>query len=59
VTVERGSPHRLGDRLKNLPEGWEYRVEVVTEDLVMNLTPNEPIPSVPDEFDQYYIRIPE
>ena len=49
----------LGDRLEKLPKGWEYRVNVLAEDLVMNLTPNEPIPSVQDEFNQIYIRIPE
>ena len=49
----------LGERFKELPEGWEYRVESPTEDLVMNLAPDEPIPSVADEFDQIYIRIPE
>ena len=48
----------LGDRMEQLPEGWEYRVTVLDEDLVMDLTPNEPIPSVQDEFDQIYIRIP-
>ncbi len=45
--------------IRREPPGWEYRVEVPAEDLVMKLTPNEPIPSVPDEFDQDYIRIPE
>ena len=49
----------LGDRFKELPDGWEYRVTTLDEDLVMNLTPHEPIPSVQDEFDQIYIRIPE
>ncbi len=49
----------LGDKFQELPEGWKYRVEVMTEDLVMNLTPNKPIPSVQDEFDQVYIRIPK
>jgi len=49
----------LGDRFQELPEDWEYRVEAPEEDLVMKLTPNEPIPSVQDEFDQIYIRIPE
>ncbi len=49
----------LGDRFMKLPDAWEYRVKVPDEDLVMNLTPNEPIPSVKDEFDQIYIRIPE
>ena len=57
--VQTESLSTLADQLEKLPEGWKYRVEVLTEDLVMKLTPNEPIPSVPDEFDQYYIRIPE
>lgn len=48
----------LGERMLGLPEGWQYRVVVLEQDLVMNLTPNEPIPSVQDEFDQIYIRIP-
>jgi len=49
----------LGERFQNLPEGWEYRVQVPKEDLEMKLTPNAPIPSVQDEFDQIYIRVPE
>lgn len=49
----------LGERFKQLPEGWQYRVTVLADDLVMNLTPSAPIPSVQDEFDQIYIRIPE
>lgn len=49
----------LGKEMKKLPEGWTYRVKTLRKDLVMNLTPHEPIPSVQDEFDQIYIRIPE
>ncbi len=49
----------LGERFKQLPEGWQYRVQVLTRDLVMKLTPAAPIPSVQDEFDQIYIRIPQ
>ena len=45
--------------MEGLPDGWEYRAVDLEEDLVMNLTPAEPIPSVSDEFDQIYIRIPE
>lgn len=48
----------LGERMKRLPEGWKYRVKVLETDLVMKLTPKKPIPSVQDEFDQIYIRIP-
>jgi len=49
----------LGKKFKNLPKGWKYRVKVLDNDLAMKLTPREPIPSVQDEFDQIYIRIPE
>ena len=49
----------LGNEFKELPEGWKYQVVTPSKDLVMNLTPAEPIPSVADEFDQIYIRIPE
>ncbi len=48
----------LGDDFEGLPEGWSYQVIVPEEDLVMHLTPAKPIPSVQDEFDQIYIRIP-
>ena len=48
-----------GGEFQGPPEGWEYVVNVLTEDLVMNLTPDAPIPSVQDEFDQIYVRIPE
>lgn len=49
----------LGQRFKQLPDGWAYRVVNLTEELVMKLSPKEPIPSVQDEFDQIYIRIPK
>ncbi|QDU79073.1 hypothetical protein Pla110_07770 [Polystyrenella longa] len=49
----------LGERFKELPAGWRYRVRILEKDLVMNLTPNAPIPSVQDEFDQIYIRSSE
>ena len=49
----------LGDQFKDLPDGWKYQVAIPDEDIVMNLTPAHAIPSVSDEFDQIYIRIPE
>ena len=49
----------LGEEFQELPEGWSYQVIEPEEDLVMHLTPAKPIPSVQDEFDQIYIRIPE
>lgn len=49
----------LGDKFKQLHKGWKYKVEVLKEDLVMNLTFDRTIPSVQDEFDQIYIRIPK
>lgn len=47
----------LGDRLTQLPPGWRYRARTLTEDLVLDLTPNETIYGIGDEFDQYYTRI--
>jgi hypothetical protein len=56
--VPEDSLSTLGDDFRKLPDGWKYEVVDPKEDLVMNLTPDEPIPSVQDEFDQIYIRIP-
>lgn len=49
----------LGDKYKQLPQGWEYQVVSPAEDIKMNLTPAHGIPSVIDEFNQIYIQIPE
>lgn len=49
----------LGEKFQRLPDGWSYQVNIPAEDLVMNLTSDKPIPSIQDEFDQIYIRIPE
>jgi hypothetical protein len=49
----------LGEKMTKLPEGWTYQVVSPSEDLMMNLTPAKTIPSVQDEFDQIYIRIPK
>ena len=57
VPVERLAT--LDQEMTSLPAGWQYRVQVLDKDLVMKLTPREPIPSVQDEFDQIYIRVPE
>lgn len=57
--VPKDSLATLGNDFKNLPAGWKYRVVNLTNDLVMNLTPDAPIPSVSDEFDQIYIQIPK
>lgn len=56
--IPKESLETLGDDFKELPDGWEYRVVVLNEDLVMNLTTAAPIPSTTDEFDQIYIQIP-
>ncbi len=44
-------------QFKELPEGWKYEVVNPTGTLQMNVTPDEPIPSVKDEFDQIYMKI--
>lgn len=49
----------LGKRFQKLPSGWKYQVKTLDDDLTMNLTPDTPIPSVQDEFNQIYIRMPE
>jgi hypothetical protein len=50
---------KLGDQMKKLPKGWKYRTRILTEDLVLDLTPDETIYGVGDEFHQYYMRIPK
>jgi hypothetical protein len=57
--VPHDSLARLGEKFQHLPQGWKYRATVLDKDLVMKLTPKAPIPSVQDEFDQIYIRIPK
>lgn len=47
----------LGERLKQLPKGWQYRTRILSEDLVLDLGPDKTIYAVGDEFHQYYTRI--
>lgn len=56
--VPKDSLDTLGEQMQDLPDGWSYDVVTITDDLVFDLTPDAPIPSVQDEFDQIYIRIP-
>jgi hypothetical protein len=48
---------RLGEQMKQLPKGWQYRTRTLTEDLVLDLRPDKTIYAVGDEFHQYYTRI--
>jgi hypothetical protein len=48
---------KLGEQLKTLPKGWQYRTRTLTEDLVLDLKPEQTIYAVGDEFHQYYTRI--
>jgi hypothetical protein len=50
---------QLGQQMKKLPVGWQYRTRNLTEDLVLDLGPDQTIHAVGDEFHQYYTRIPE
>ena len=50
---------KLGEKMKQLPKGWQYRTRTLTEDLVMDLGPGQTIYAVGDEFHQYYTRIPK
>ena len=44
--------------MKKLPKGWQYRTRILTEDLILDLKPNQTIYAVGDEFNQYYTRPP-
>jgi hypothetical protein len=50
---------KLGEQMKQLPKGWQYRTRALTEDLVLDLGPDKTIYAVGDEFHQYYTRIAE
>jgi len=47
----------LGDSMKQVPKGWQYRTRTLTEDLKLDLGPEKTIYAVGDEFHQYYTRI--
>lgn len=49
----------LGDKLKKLPDGWQYRTRTLTENMVLKFEKDKPIFMVGDEFHQNYIRIAE
>jgi hypothetical protein len=49
---------QLGEKLTKLPKGWQFRTRTLTEDLVLDLKPNETIYAIGDEYHQYYTRIP-
>ncbi|MEE8121477.1 MAG: hypothetical protein V3T55_08105 [Anaerolineales bacterium] len=48
----------LGEQM-TLPTGWQYRNRILEEDLVLDLTPDQTIYAVGDEFHQYYTLPPE
>ena len=50
---------KLGEKMKHLPKGWQYRTQILSEDLVLDLKSDETIYGLGDEFHQYYTRIPE
>ena len=50
---------KLGEQMKQLPKGWQYRTRALTEDLALDLGPDKTIYAVGDEFHQYYTRIAE
>ena len=50
---------KLGDKMKELPKGWQFRTRNLTEDLILDLGPDKTIYAVGDEFHQYYTRIPK
>jgi hypothetical protein len=50
---------KLGEQLKKLPSGWQYRVRILADDLILDLGTEQTIYGVGDEFHQYYTRIPQ
>ncbi len=50
---------KLGEKMKELPKGWQFRTRTLTEDLVLDLGPSQTIYAAGDEFHQYWTRIPE
>jgi len=46
------------DKQLKLPTGWQFRTEVLREDLILDLTPDKTIYATGDEFHQYWTRIP-
>jgi len=50
---------KMGEKMKLLPKGWQYRTRILTEDLVMDFGPGDTIYATDDEFHQYYTRIPK
>jgi hypothetical protein len=50
---------KMGEKLSMLPKGWKFRTRDLTDDLVLDLKPNEIIYAIGDEFHQCYTRIPK
>ena len=49
---------KLGEQMKQLPKGWQYRTRALTEDLVLDLGPDKR--STPSEMNsKYYAWIAE
>jgi len=49
---------KLGQQMKELPKGWQYRSRILSEDLVLDLGPGQTIHTLADEFHQYYTQVP-
>ena len=50
---------KLGEQMKDLPKGWQYRTRLLSADLVLDLGPGQTIHTLADEFHQYYTQIPK
>ena len=49
---------KLGEQLK-LPQGWQFRTQELSDDLVLDLKSTQTISAIGDEFHQYWTRIPK
>jgi hypothetical protein len=49
---------RLGEKLKP-PTGWRFLTQALPDDLILDLTPDQTIYAIGDEYHQYWTRIPK
>jgi len=52
------SLQNLGEQLK-LPTGWQFRTQVLQQDLILDLKSDQKIYAIGDEYHQYWTRVPK
>lgn len=56
-SVSLKSLAQLGRKMKQLPDGWQYRRRILSEDLVLQLGFHRTNQALVDEFGQWYTRV--